>query len=70
MKLWTEIKPYFNRTNLLIGFMFGLFFVVVSVVSLGRLTWPALALLAICTVGAPLFRYRDVELEKNFKDRL
>ncbi|KKT42406.1 MAG: hypothetical protein UW31_C0008G0031 [Candidatus Collierbacteria bacterium GW2011_GWA2_44_13] len=66
MKLWTEIKPYFNRTNLLIGFMFGLFFVVVSVVSLGRLTWPALALLAICTVGAPLFRYRDDKLLLKF----
>ncbi|KKT28608.1 MAG: hypothetical protein UW16_C0045G0017 [Microgenomates group bacterium GW2011_GWC1_44_10] len=70
MKFWTEIKPYFNRTNLLIGFVFGLFFVVVSILSFGSLTWPALAFLAICTVGGPLLRYRDVELEKNFKDRL
>jgi hypothetical protein len=61
---WTDVKPYFNTRNLLIGFVFGLILAVVGSVLYGSITWPAVAVLLICTLGAPLIKYRDDELAK------
>jgi TM2 domain-containing membrane protein YozV len=61
---WTDVKPYFTARNLLIGFWFGLILAGIGSILYGSITWPAVAILLICTLGAPLIKFRDDELAK------